>query len=163
LDGSEKRGECIDMATENANVEFVKEQYSQYWEMMRFHLSLSWNIPTLAIAAVVALVALDPEKLVNWRHTPVLLAAAFLVMGLFVVVMFIHHHRNLEFAGIYEVAISELEKDYGVVKEVHHGQLATKLKGLMKISSSICLERFLLLFAIVLLGLSGYFWIKAIF
>lgn len=27
------------------NKEFIAEQYAQYWEMLRWHISSSWNIP----------------------------------------------------------------------------------------------------------------------
>lgn len=150
------------MSEGNGKPEFVQAQYDQYWEMMRFHLSLSWNIPTLAIAAVVAFIAFDPEKVTNWSQNPLLPATTLLVSGLFVVLMFIHNHRNLVFAGIYEKAITELEQEYGVAKTVHHHQLGGSLKGLAGISSSRCLSGFLLILGVTLLLASGYFWFLVI-
>jgi hypothetical protein len=44
----------------NGELDFIKEQYSQYWEMLRLYLSFSWQIPALAIIATVAFIGLDP-------------------------------------------------------------------------------------------------------
>lgn len=148
------------MANDNKNVDFIKEQYLQYWQMKRFHLALSWHIPALAIAAVVAFIGLDPDKLSKWTQTPLIPAAIFLAMGMFVLLMFIHHYRNLVFARIFEKAIAELEEIHGIVKEVHQQQTSAKLKGLAKISSSTCLSLFLLILSATLLCISGSFWFR---
>ncbi len=139
--------------------EFVKEQYAQYWEMKRFHLALSWHIPALAIAAVVAFIGFDPDKITKWTRTPALPAVILLTMAMFVLLMALHHHRNLLFARLYEKAIAELEETHGIVKEVHHQQVSVKLTGFEKISSSVCLSFFLLVLAVALIIGSGYFWI----
>ncbi len=128
----------------DVNTDFVKEQYSQYWQMKRFHLALSWHIPALAIAAVVAFVGFDPDRLSKWAQRPVLPAAIFLAMSMFVLLMLIHHYRNLLFARIFERAIAELEQVYGIVKQVHHQQVAAELKGFARVSSSTWLSLFLL-------------------
>lgn len=145
------------------NSEFIREQYSQYWEMMRFHLTLSWQIPALAIVAVVAFLGFDPDKLARWTQTPFVPAITFLLVGLFVVVMFIHHRRNLLFVRLYERAVADLEKNYGLEIEIHHFQVEPRLKGWRRISSSTSLSALLLFLAIGLLGISVYFFIIAFY
>lgn len=92
------------------NMEFVKEQYSQYWEMLRQHTAFSWQIPALAIVAVIFFINIEPNRLSEWAETPLVPAIAFLVLSLFIAVMLIHHRRNLLFKGYYERALIELEK-----------------------------------------------------
>lgn len=139
--------------------EFIKEQYSQYWEMLRQHTAFSWQIPALAVVAVIFFLGLDPNRLSEWTQTPLVPAIAFLVLSLFIGVMLIHHRRNLLFVNRYEQALIELEKRYGQEIEVHHSQISPKLKGWQRVSSSTSLSVFLLLLAISLLTASIYFFI----
>jgi hypothetical protein len=150
------------MLESNDKLGFIQAQYNQYWEMKRFHLNLSWNIPTLAVAAAVAFIAYGPEKITKWVQRPTLPAAALLATGLFVLLVFLHNHRNLVFAGVYEEAIIELEEEYGVAKKVHHRQMKGRIRGLAGISSSTFLGVFLLTLAVALLVASAHLWYVAL-
>jgi hypothetical protein len=140
------------------NADFIKEQYTQYWEMIRLHSAFSWQIPALAIVAVVSFISFGPDNLPGWMRTPLVAGFTFLVVGLFVGVMFIHHRRNLLFVRKYEQAVAKLEKDYGLVMQVHHFQILPQLKGWQRISSSTSLSIFLFLLAMSLLGTSIFFF-----
>ena len=139
------------------NLEFVKEQYIQYWEMIRLHSGFSWQIPATGIVAVIAFMSLDPDKLTGWAKIPLIPAFTFLVVSLFSAVMLVHHRRNLLFVKYYEEAIADLEKKYGVEMQVHHIQISPKLKGFQRISSSTSLSIFLLILALGSFGISIYF------
>ena len=147
------------MSPDDPNLEFIKEQYSQYCQMHRFYGNLSWHIPTLAIAAVVAFIGFDPEKAIKWVNAPLLPAVTFLVISIFIALMYIHHRRNLLFTKICERVISEIEKDYGLQKKIYHIQVCPDLKGLDRLSSSIFLSVFLMLLSGASLGVSIYFWV----
>ena len=103
---NEENTEVTPVIETTGNPEFIREQYSQYWEMKRFHLTLSWQIPALAIVAVVAFLGFDPDALTKWMQSPLVPAITFLLIGLFIVVMFVHHRRNLLFVRLYERAVN---------------------------------------------------------
>lgn len=142
---------------EESSPEFVAQQYAQYWEMKRFHLSLSWQIPALAAAAIIGFVTIDPSNLRDWNEHPIVPAVAFVFMGLFVGVMRIHHKRNIVLANNFEKALVELEEAHGVPFRVHHNQLQKQKAGLRGLSSSTALDIFLALLAVVLIGAAVYF------
>lgn len=142
-------------------LEFIREQYAQYWEMLRLHSGFSWQIPATGIVAIIAFIVLDPEKLEGWAKTPIVPALAFLAVGMFTFIMLIHHQRNLLFVKYYERAIARLEQDYGLEMEVHHLQITPKLSGWRAISSSSSLSIFLLLLTIGSLSTSFYFLLLA--
>lgn len=148
------------MPEKSDKLDFIRAQYDQYWEMKRFHLKLSWNIPTIVIAAILALIAIDPDRATNWEKDPLLPAFILLLAGFFVLLMYIHNQRNLWFAGVYEKVLIELEQEYGVTKMVHHQQIKGGPGGLLNVSSSKCLSSFLLVLAVFLLAASVYFWIR---
>lgn len=148
-----------DMKLDNNKSDLINDQYNQYWEMCRFHLSLSWNIPTLAIASIIAFVGLDPDKLNSWLNRPILSACILLLSSIFVGIMYIHHRRNLLFASQYERALETIEKRYGNHLGVLHHQVQNKFHGLNKLSSSSLLGGFILLFAALLFLLDIYFWV----
>jgi hypothetical protein len=100
--------------------EFIKQQYAQYWEMLRQHTTLSWQIPALSTAAIVFFLGIDPSRILEWSKTPFMPAVVFIILGSFVGIMFIHHRRNILFIGFYENAIKEIEKEYGLEMQVHH-------------------------------------------
>jgi len=157
--GENEENPEVTRVIENAeNPKFIREQYSQYWEMKRFHLTLSWQIPTLAIVAVVAFLGFDPAALTKWMQAPLVPAITFLLVGMFIVVMFVHHRRNLLFARLYERAVADFERDYGVKVDLHHFQVQPKLRGWQGVSSSSMLSALLLLLAVALLGTSVYFF-----
>lgn len=146
------------MCQNHNNIEFIKEQYSQYWEMKRKHLSFSWQIPSLTIVAVVALVGFDPTKLEKWINMPLVPAISFFMLGIFVALMFVHHRRNLIYANIYDKFLAEFEEKYGEKLEIHHFQVNSKLPILNQISSSSFLSVFLILLFIGLIAVSIYFF-----
>jgi hypothetical protein len=148
------------MSDNEKKFDFIKEQYSQYWEMKRLYLSFSWQIPALAVVATVAFIGLDQDKLISWYKAPLITAINLLVIGLFVGVMFIHHRRNLIFANKLSRAIAELEKKFGIEMDVHHHQV--QLKGWQRISSSTSLSVFLFSLMVILLGTSIYFLVIAL-
>ena len=92
------------------DVEFIQEQYSQYYEMKRMHLNFSWQIPALAIIAIVAFIGFAQDKLTNLVDAHLVSAISFLLIGSFVRVLFIHHRLNLLFVNYYERAVAEIEK-----------------------------------------------------
>ena len=149
------------MKNKQVNLDFVREQYSQYWEMARTHSSYSWQLSTTAIVAIIAFIALDTEMLTTWTKTPLIPAFAFLVVGMFTITMLINLQRNLLFTRYYEQAITQLEEEFGKVLEVHHHQIAPNLKGWRAISSSKMLSVFLLLITIGILSMSIYFFVLA--
>jgi len=144
--------------TDDKKPELLTDQYNQYWEMCRFHLSLSWNIPTLAIAGILALAATDPDARQKWFQEPLLPAVTMLVASLFVLLMYIHHRRNLLFAATYEKAIEELERDHGKQLGVLHHQVQARLRGFDRLSSSTCLGAFILVLGLFLIALDLYLW-----
>jgi len=138
--------------------DFIREQYSQYWEMKRKHLTFSWQIPSLTIVAVLALVAFDPAKLEKWIQTPIVPALSFFMLAVFVALMFVHHRRNLLFAAMYDKVLAEFESKYGEELKIHHFQVQTKLPFFSQLSSSYFLSIFLILLAIGLFSVSLYFF-----
>jgi hypothetical protein len=142
--------------------ELLSDQYAQYWEMVRFHLSLSWNIPTLAIACIVAVAAIDPDAKQKWLREPLLPAVIVLVAALFMFLLYIHHRRNLLFAGRYEEAIDALEQKYGLPLGALHPQVQKKLMGVDRLSSSSCLGVFIVILGVCLMAFDVYLWILAL-
>jgi len=144
------------------NIEFAKEQYVQYWEMKRMHLSFSWQIPALAIVAVLAIIGIDPEKIPKLGNIPLVSALIFLALGLFAITMFVHHCRNRLFASRYDKILAELEKRFGVEVKIHHFQLESDFRWWQRMSSSWALSTFLVLLSAGLLVASLYFFYKVI-
>ena len=140
--------------------EFISEQYSQYWEMKRFHLSLSWQIPALAAAAIVGFFTVDPDSLRNWHDAPFIPSLAFLLLSLFIVLMRVHHKRNIVLADVFEEAVKNLESQYGVPGNVYHNDLQRDAKKLKGLSSSRALDIFLGVLGAVLFAASAYYFIQ---
>lgn len=141
-------------------IELVKEQYSQYYQMIRHHTSLSWHIPSFTIACAVIFFGLDTSKIRNWFCNPIIPAACFLVISLFLAVMLVHHTRNGKYASKFDAAVIALEKKYGVYMDVHHahekGTTKKKLKDYM--TSSKCLSAFLIVLIAASFIISIYFF-----
>jgi hypothetical protein len=142
--------------------DFAKEQYIQYWEMLRQSTAFSWQIPTIVAAAALLTLGIDSNRLVDWIKIPIVPAVAFIILGLFIVVMWIHHRRNRLFVGYYEDALINLEENYGIDLQVYHKQISPRLKGLNRISSSSTLSLFLILLSVALLALGLYFLMFAL-
>lgn len=137
--------------------EFIRAQYTQYWEMIRLHLAFSWQIPALAVVSVIAFVNVGPEEVDLWGENPYLPAVSFFIIGMFLGIMFFHHHRNLLFVDHLERVVANLEKDFGVEIEVHHFQVKNKFRGWHAISSSRGLSITLLIIALVSFGISFFY------
>lgn len=140
--------------------DLIKEQYAQYYQMVRHHTSLSWHIPSFTIACSVLFLGLDSSKMQNWFSYPIIPATCFFVICLFLVVMLVHHKRNGLFASRFDTALIELEECWGVVKDVHHKQKGQKENFKDKISSSVCLTYFLVFLITISLFISIYFLCK---
>lgn len=143
---------------DDAKPELLSDQYNQYGEMCRFHLSLSWDIPTLAIAGIVAFVAVGPDTTANWSNEPLLPAVTLMAASLFVFLLYIHHRRNLLFAQTYERAIEALERDHGKQIGVLHHQVQASLRGFDRLSSSARLGGFILFLSGLLMVVDSYLW-----
>ena len=135
----------------------IESQYQHYSEMIRFYLNLSWQIPTLAIVAVVGFIGLETDKIKDWKDYPLPAFIAFFILGLFFLMLYLHNKRNLTFATSYEKALTKLEKKYGYEITVHHFQTASNLKGVNKISSSKMLSRLLSFMTLIFLSVSFYY------
>jgi len=140
------------------DVDFVREQYAQYWAMIRQHSSFSWQIPTAGVLAVVAFIALEPDRLREWMQMPIAPAVMFLLIGLFSFLLLIHHERNFLFVRYYGEAVESLEKRFGLEMCVHHSQITPTLRGWRSISSVTCLSVFLLVLTVGSWGISAYFF-----
>jgi hypothetical protein len=143
---------------QDPKADFVREQYVQYWEMKRVHLSFSWQIPAVTVVAVVAIIGLDADRISAWRGAPLVPALEFLALGLFLALMFLHHRRNLMFASLYDRALAVLEKEYGDEVRVHHFQVGRGYGWWNRLSSSLGLSVFLSLLSLSLLATSGYWF-----
>lgn len=155
------------MSTKNNNAtvrslhpDLIIEQYSQYYQMVRHHTSLSWHIPSFTIAFSIVFLGLDSSKLHNWLYCPILPAICFFVICLFLVVMFVHHKRNGLYAKRFDQALVEIEKNCGYVTKVnvHHCGSELRKSFINKISSSLCLTIFLLLLIFLSFFISLYYF-----
>lgn len=137
--------------------DFIIAQYNQIWESMRTHLRFSWQIPAFTIVAIAALLTTAPKNLEAWEKQPLISGISFLILVLSITVLFIHHRRNQIFVKQYEENIKSMEKKYGIESNAHHGEIAKKLKGLDKISSTSMLTFFLFFLMFILMTVSLYF------
>ena len=140
------------------SIDFIIAQYTQYWEVLRMHLRLSWQIPAFAVVAIVALLGSAEKQLTAWQETPLLLASLLLLLDLFVILLIIHHCRNLMFVRSYARALLRLEQTYGDDLKAHHFQVAANLRGWRRISSSSALLVFLVVLALSLSAASLYYF-----
>ena len=146
------------MSEKKINIDFVKEQYSQYYQMLRMHVALSWQIPSFVIVALLFLLSLESKNIQGWKDYPIWPAFWFLIVGLFLVVMFIHHRRNLFYADHYSKVLADIEEKWGVVLKVYHFQVELGRKWWQKISSSLCLSIFLFLMIVGSFVISIYYF-----
>jgi len=142
------------------NKEFIVEQYSQYWQMLRWHISASWNIPALSLMIVFGILGLSIDKL---RSNYLLLSITLLVCSIFVAIILVHHNRNLLWVKYFENALKELEVKHGELKNVYHSQISPSLTGMASISSSILLGIFLGLCSLIFFISSIYLLFLQIF
>lgn len=146
--------------TPKAHIDLIKEQYQQYYHMVRHHTGLSWHIPSFAVAASVLFFGLDSSKLTSWFQTPILPAAGFFIISLFFIVMLVHHRRNVFYARQYSKALSNFERKWGFVAKVHHFQLEPEKNFINRISSSLCLSIFLVFSILIMLFCCSYFIVQ---
>lgn len=140
----------------NKNADFIKEQYIQYFETYRQHITLSWQIPTLAIAVFVLVASFEPEKLVSPNKTSFMLPVSLLLLGLFMWLLAVHNIRNLLYIRYYAELLLKLENQYGVKLDALHIKMQPTFKWWQKISSGKFLSLFLFLFGIIAISLSIY-------
>ena len=145
------------MAAKNTKANMINEQYRQYYEMLRHHTSLSWNIPSFAIACAILFFGLDSNNLQSWDSNPILPAACFFIIFFFLVVMLIHHIRNGYYAEKFDNALAKIERRWGYPMNVHHPLRKHKDSFLNRVSSSLCLTIFMGLSALTTLAISIYF------
>ena len=144
------------MNSEKADI--VSNQYDQYWNMYRFHLKLSWQIPAIALAALLAFIKISENQISNWNSSPLLPALMTLVLFVFFLIIYVHHRRNLIFAEHFEVNIGVLEDKYGEKIGGTHTDANENLSGVDSISSSKLLGAFVAFCCIALLFGSSYLW-----
>jgi hypothetical protein len=140
--------------------ELIKEQYTQYYQMLRHHTSLSWSIPSFAVACSVLFFGLDSSKMRSWDDYPLLPALCFLFIGLFLFVMLKHHIRNGFYAHKFDEALLKIERMWGYKLRVHHSQLEPEKSFFKRISSSLCLSVFLWVLIILSLSVSIYYFCR---
>ena len=131
------------------NLDLIKNQYSEYYQMLRWHITASWNIPSLTLVVITASLSLSIEKFDKLKEKASLSAFLFLTFFILSTIMYIHHRRNLLWVTYFEKAIREIEEKYGEIMTVHHSMIQTKLTGIDKISSSKLLGWFLLFISFV--------------
>ena len=127
----------------NENNEFIVEQYSQYWQMLRWHISSSWNIPALSLVVVFGILGFSVDKIDKIHGNYLILSISCLLLSAFLFVMMVHHSRNLLWVKHFEEALKSLEGKYGDLHNVYHSQISPTLDGFKKISSSKLLGFFL--------------------
>ena len=142
--------------------DFIVAQYNQTWECMRTYLRLSWQIPAFTMVAIAALLTTAPSNLASWEKEPLISGIAFLVVAFSILVLFIHHRRNQLFVKEYGRVLREIESKYGLQIETHHSQMAKRLKGFNRISSTSMLVYFLGLLAVLAFSVSLYFFAIAL-
>ncbi len=138
------------------NKEFIAEQYTQYWEMLRWHISSSWNIPALSLLIISGLLGFSLDKIDKVKENYLILSVICLFTSMFLAVMLIHHNRNLLWVRYYEDALKNLENKYGDPQGVYHSQVNSNIRGFVKISSSKLLELFLGLCSLTFFAMSLY-------
>lgn len=151
------------MNEDRKNIEFVKEQYSQYYQMFRQHLVFSWQIPSFVIVALLFFLGLEYKNIQSWKRNPIFPAIGFLIIGLFLIVMFVHHRRNLFYANNYSKILAKMEEEWGFEVKVHHFQVEPLKKSWQRISSSLCLSIFLIILIVGSIITSICYFILAIF
>ena len=129
--------------TQSSDKDFIVEQYSQYWEMLRWHISASWNIPALSLLVFSGILGFSIDKLDKLKDHYLILSIACFLISILLFVMLIHHNRNLLWVKHFENALKELENRYGDLQNVYHSQISPTLRGTIKISSSKLLAFFL--------------------
>jgi hypothetical protein len=140
--------------------EFIVAQYTQLWELIRTHLSFSWQIPALTMIIISALLTTIPKNLVLWEKAPDLSSFAFLILALTIFVLFTHHRRNQIFVRAYGAELRGLERKYGIKIQAHHFNINKRLKGFDKVSSTSLLTIFLGISAALSFLASIYFLLR---
>ncbi|MDP1545478.1 MAG: hypothetical protein Q8L87_05595 [Anaerolineales bacterium] len=134
------------------------ERYKQYWEMLRWHTSASWNIPALSLLLVTGVLGLKLDSIQNIKENLVLYFFAALVISIFLFIMYAHHKRNMIWVREFEKALIRIEQeDFKTDTDVYHSKKQKTLKGIDRLSSSTLLSGFLITLSIVFLILSIIF------
>ena len=138
---------------------FVREQYSQYHQIRRHVNTFSWQIPSIAILAIIFLVGLDKDRISFWIENPIYPAIGFLTISLFLIVLLVFHIRNIFFLRRFEKTLSEIEEKYGIKKLVYAHQLGrADTKWTERIKASTLLRYFLFILMTSSFIVSVYCW-----
>lgn len=147
------------MTNKKREITIIKEQYSQYYQMVRMHLKFSWQIPSFVIISLLFILSLESKNIEDWKNFPEWPAFGFFIVGFFLVVMFVHHKRNLFYADHYQKILAKIEKNWGIAVKVHHFQVEIDRGWWQKISSSLCLSIFLIVMITSSFGMSIYYFL----
>lgn len=142
--------------------DFIKEQYVHLNAHRSQVNTLSGQIIGFIFAGLVLSLGLKSENIADWNKFPLLPAISFLAIGVFFVVMWTAHTRNIVSRRWLDKLIEEMEEEYGR-RPADYGLLNSP-RGRRwlgeDVSSSFVLSVFLMLMAVLTLSASGYFWIK---
>ena len=130
--------------------------------MLRMHLNLSWQIPSFVVVAILFIIGISSNDFQNWEDYPQLPALGFFLIGFFLIVMLVHHRRNLFYADIYQKTIAKIEKIFGEEYIIHHFQVEPTRNRWKKITSSLCLSVFLFVMILVSFMICIYYIIVLI-
>lgn len=140
------------------NIDFIKEQYAQYHQTRRQLNGFSWQLPSIAVLAILLFTGLDEAKLKLWSSNPEIPAIGFIAIAIFLFVLLVFHIRNITILRNFEKILSKMEVDYGTSIDVYADQLDSKIHWCQKIRSSKLLGLFIALLIVFSIIMSFYFW-----
>ncbi len=126
--------------------EFIREQYAQYFETYRQHVSLAWQLPAVAIGGFVAASAIDASAFKPGEKGSFPVALSFVVLGLFIWLLAFHNQRNYFYLCHYSRLLERLESEHGLSVLALHLRAKEGLGKWRHLSST----RLLTLFPVVL-------------
>ena len=144
------------------DIDFIKEQYAQYHQTRRQLNGFSWQLPSIAVLAILFFPSFDEQKLKVWFSNPEIPAIGFLFLSMFLFVLLIFHIRNITILRNFEKILSEFEKEYGIPASAYANELEYNLKFWQKIRSSTLLGFFIGVLSCFSLVMSVYYFIKFI-
>lgn len=139
---------------------FVIEQYKQLNEHRRQVNSFSWQVPTIAFAALLFALSLDSTTTDRWKNAPFIPAIGFSVICLFVVVLLLSHYRSKLTRQWLDELIGEMEKRHGYKPSQYGVPFGAGWNRLQRFSSSTALTIFLCLITLLTFSISIYFWVR---
>lgn len=159
-----ENGQSVTPPEEEATA-FILEQYRHLNEHRRQVNSFSWQIPTIAFAALLFILNLSSLTIERWRNDPIAPALGFFIITFFMFVLRQSHNRHRLTRQWLDDLIAKMEERHGHRPNyyaVPDGPSELGLSWLQKRSSSKLLSRFISSVIVVTLLVDLYFWYRLI-